>query len=381
MTPLGIPPRTMPNLNTFRILSLVWKRRAISRIEVAAELGLTKSTVTKITGQLLADGLVVEQPVGKTEGRGRPRVALQMNHTRGLVLGLEIRTDGWSSVLVRFDGTVARRAGETRAWDPRTLGADLEALVRSLAQDPPDGIPVMGVGLALPGIVDAQRGVLVRSNPLDVHRPLALKAWLEEALELPVTVENDAKCGCWGELAFSSAPVPGPFVFLLCEDRRHRTDDSDSGRVAAVGFGLVLGGKTWWGPDHSAGEFSSVLKESTDGRSFQFSLPDSQMVQVFDNPDHEDALVLELGRNLAMLVNFLNLKAVYVSWPASGRGEAARGQFERLIRANWLYSTPVDCVVAGPTGGADAVSWGAAGYFLEDLWGESSFEEAQPRWK
>jgi len=39
MTPLGLPPKTMPNLNTFRILSLVWKRRRISRIEAAADAG------------------------------------------------------------------------------------------------------------------------------------------------------------------------------------------------------------------------------------------------------------------------------------------------------------------------------------------------------
>lgn len=380
-TPLGLPPKTMPNLNTFRILSLVWKRRSISRIEVAAELGLTKSTVTKITGQLLADGLVIEAPVTKAEGRGRPRVALSLNQDKGLVLGLEIRTDGWSSVLIRFDGTVVRSDRGARTWDPRNLAQDWGDLLETLAASPPGGAPVLGVGLACPGIVDARSGVLIRSNPLDLQTPLALGLMLEERLGLPVTLENDANCGCWGELAFGASPLPGPFLFVLCEDRRHRTDEPGPHRVAAVGFGLVLGGKPWWGPDHSAGEFSSVLKGTAVDRSLQFNLSDQQMARVFEDPGTQAVLVEELGRNVAMLVNFLNLKAVYVAWPPSGDGEAVRREFLRLISSNWLYPTPVACAVSAPTGGAEAVAWGAAGYFLEVLWGDSSFEEAQPRWK
>lgn len=382
MTPLGLPPKTMPNLNTFRILSLVWKRRNISRIEAAAELGLTKSTITKITGQLLTDGLLIEAPVPKSEGRGRPRVALSLNRSRGLVLGLEIRTDGWTSVLVRFDGSVARRDSGTRNWSSESLVDDCGSLLEKLISTPPDGVPVLGIGLALPGIIDARSGILIRSNPLDLQSPLALGPLLEQRLGLPVTLENDANCGCWGELAFGASPLPGPFLFVLCEDRHHRTDEPGPHRVAAVGFGLVLGGgKPWWGPDHSAGEFSSVLKGSTVNRSFQFNLSDEAMARVFEDPAAHEVLVEELGRNVAMLVNFLNLKAVYVSWPGTGDALAVRRAFVRLISANWLYPAPVDCTVSAPTGGADAVAWGAAGYFLEALWGDSSFEEAQPRWK
>ena len=380
MTPLGLPPKTMPNLNTFRILSLVWKRKEISRIEVAAELGLTKSTVTKITSQLMADGLLTEGPTTKAEGRGRPRVALALNGARGLVLGLEVRTDGWASVLVRFDGTIARRDGARRGWHSQDFADDLAALLGQLTASSPDGVPILGIGIALPGIVDARSGVLVRSNPLDIQRPLDLKVELEAKVGLPVVLENDANCGCWGELAFGPSPEPGPFLFVLCEDRKHRVGGA-SDRVAAVGFGLVLGGKPWWGPDHSSGEFSSVLKSGTRGRSFQFDLPDDRMGRVFSDPEAEATLVEELGRNVAMLVNFLNLKAVRVAWPASGNPPGVLAAFDRLIAANWIYPTAVDCRVSPPTGGTDAVAWGAAGWFLEELWGDTSFDEAQPRWK
>ena len=381
MMPLGLPPKTMPHLNTFRILSLVWKRREISRIEVAAELGLTKSTVTKITSQMVVEGLLTEAATAKAEGRGRPRVALSLNRSKGVVLGLEVRTDGWSSVLVRFDGSVSRRESASRPWDPRTLADDLGSLLESLVTLPPDGVPVLGIGLALPGIVDPEAGVLVRSNPLDLQQPLGLKSLLEARLGLPVVLENDANCGCWGELCFGNAPGPGPFLFVLCEDRRHRSDRPGDEQVAAVGFGLVLGEKIWRGPDHSAGEFSSVLKAGTGGRSFQFDLPDSLMGRVFLDPSVEEALVEELGRNVAMLVNFLNLKAVYVAWPSTGNAVGVLASFRRLIGSNWIYPTPVDCLVSAPSGGSDAVAWGAAGWFLEELLGDTSFDGSQPRWK
>jgi len=372
--PLDLPPRTIPNLNTFRVLNLVWRRRSISRIEVAQELGLTKGTVTKITGPLLATGLLVEGPearpdAARAEARGRPRVALGLNPHRGLVLGLEVRTDGWSSVLLGLDGTVVlRRHGEGN-WNPGTLATDLAVLLSDLVAPGPYP-PVVGVGVALPGIVDPEEGVLLSSHPLGLSQPLALRESLEARLGLPVHVENDARCGCWGELAFG-APV-GPFVFVLCEQRRHRV--GDEGRVAAVGFGLVLSGRPWRGPDASAGEFSSALKDH--GGSYQFQLDDPTMARVFSDPSAEAQLVDELGRNLALIVNFLNLKAVYVAWPETGNPEAARRTFARLIEDHRPYQAP-PCPVLAPTGGTEAVAYGAAASFLEDLWGALD----SPRWK
>lgn len=368
--PLDLPPRTIPNLNTFRLLNLVWRRRAISRIELATELGLTKGTVTKLTTPLLASGLMIEGPEpSRTEARGRPRVALGLNPNRGLVLGLEVRTDGWSSVLLSLDGAVVvRRQGEG-TWNPETLADDLVRLVGGLVVPGPYP-PVVGVGLALPGIVDPEAGVLVSSNPLGRDQPLALRDDLESRLGLPVFVENDARCGCWGELAFGSPP--GPFVFVLCEQRRHRV--GDEGRVAAVGFGLVFEGRPWRGPEASAGEFSSVLKDR--GGSYQFQLDDQAMARVFSDPVAEQRLVEELGRNLALIVNFLNLKAVYVAWPEAGDSDAARRSFARLIEAHRPYQAP-PCQVLAPTGGTEAVAYGAAASFLEALWG--AFDS--PRWK
>lgn len=368
--PLDLPPRTIPNLNTFRVLNLVWRRRSISRIEVATELGLTKGTVTKVTSPLLASGLLVEGPeASRSEARGRPRVALGLNPGRGLVLGLEVRTDGWSSVLLRLDGSVVLRRRGEGTWNSDTLGEDLAQLLAELVTPGPYP-PVVGVGLALPGIVDPETGVLVSSNPLGRTEPLGLRDALEPRLGLPVLVENDARCGCWGELAFGSPP--GPFVFVLCEQRRHRVDDE--GRVAAVGFGLVFSGRPWTGPDASAGEFSSVLKDG--GGSYQFQLDDQAMARVFSDQAAEALLVEELGRNLALIVNFLNLKAVYVAWPETGNPGAARASFARLIEAHRPYRAP-PCPVFAPTGGPEAVAYGAAASFLEALWG--TFDS--PRWK
>lgn len=375
--PLGLPPRTMPNLNTYRILDLVWKRKSISRIEVAQILGLTKSTVTKIITPLLTDGLVLESPVDKVEGRGRPRIALQLNQERGSVLGLEVRTDGWTAVWVRLDGTPLWRKSGTGTWDSERIVDQISDLIHEWQSDRKGRPPLLGVGVSLPGIVDPELGLLVESNPLGIAMPMAIQAALEEKLSIPVTVENDARCGSWGELAFMSQGVREPFLFLLCEDRLHRA--GTEGRVAAVGFGLVLDGKVWRGPNHSAGEFSSVLKASIHQRDFQFNLPNERMVKVFEDPEVEAELVEDLGRNLALLVNFLNLKTVYVAWPPSGNGLLARQSFSQLIRSNWLYGGSVECRIAEPSGGPEAVAWGAAGFFLETLFG--SADDTQPRWK
>jgi len=375
---LSLPPKTMPNLNLYRVVNLIWKRGAISRIEVAEELGLTKSTVTKVVVQLLESALVLEDEVTKTAVRGRPRVALRLNPLKGQVLGLEIRTDGWTVVLTGFDGKVHERTVESRTWSSLTLVDDV-SLILSRWLGGPRTIPITAAGVSVPGIVDARRGILLRSNPLGIQEPLFLGPILEERFGRPFTVENDANCGCWGELAFGASPSSEPFLFVLCEDRRHRLADETLGRVPAVGFGLVLNGKPWWGPDHSAGEFSSVFKSPED--TLQFSLPPHETSRVFEQPQLEARMVNELARQVGLLVNFLNLKAVYVSWPSSGHAELVLEAIGNCIQQNWLYPAPVDCRVQRPTGGDDAVAWGAAGLTLERLWGESAFDDDQPRWK
>jgi predicted NBD/HSP70 family sugar kinase len=383
-----LPDKTIPNLNYFRILQMVWKRPGISRVELAGDLGLTKSTVTKIITALLAQGLLRETHATRSgnETAGRPRMVLELNPDFGAVIGLELRTDSWQGVVLNLRGELIATSGGQFRHDPEPVRAErlashialFLAALRDEAQA--RGLPVLGAGVALPGVVNPVDGILLRSNPLGVAGELPLGDDLTELLDFPVLLENDANCGCWGELAFNAAEVPQDFLFVLCESRLHRGFAAAGNLpVAAAGFGLVAGGELMWGPSWSVGEFSSVLKRTKVETMHQFALPNGLMPVAFEPGEVRDRLIDELARNIAMLVNFLNLRLVVISWP--GDPAPVLDALQRAIAENSLYEHPVECQLRTPAGGAQAVARGAGGFVLENLFRPQALDTRGPRWK
>ena len=74
------------DINVSRILRLIWQKNGISRIEIAAQLGLDKSTVTKIVSALLDVGIVHEFAHGITGPQGgRKPIYLEISEAFAVV--------------------------------------------------------------------------------------------------------------------------------------------------------------------------------------------------------------------------------------------------------------------------------------------------------
>jgi len=73
--------------------------------------------------------------------------------------------------------------------------------------------PASAVGLALPGIVDRERGLLVRSVNLPFLQSRPIREELANRIGLPVSLMSDADAATWGEYS-ACTPRPGAFVHL-----------------------------------------------------------------------------------------------------------------------------------------------------------------------
>jgi len=73
--------------------------------------------------------------------------------------------------------------------------------------------PASAVGLALPGIVDRERGLLVRSVNLPFLESRPIREELANRIGLPVSLMSDADAATWGEY-LACTPEPGAFVHL-----------------------------------------------------------------------------------------------------------------------------------------------------------------------
>ena len=355
-------------VNITRVLRTIYLRQGLSRVEISKILDLNKSTVSKIVSLLEETGIVETAAVGDAGPTGGRRpLQLRVHPNWGCIMGVEIQTEAYTVVGINLQGDVF--FSHTEPLDLRTIPL-VDAFTGIVRRFLPDleatGMPLLGIGVGLPGFVDPLRGVLCASKPLEQYEEIFFVRQAREQLNIsiPILVDNDANCGCWGELAFRHSERPRNFLFVLGELRKH-TIKMDDYRIMALGMGLVLNGQVHHGEDYSAGEFRSILYKSHQVN--QFSVTDEQARLFLQNREVDQMIVEELAAHLAFLVNVLNLRKVVIGGPMEILKEDIALAVRRLIRTNWAYPQEVRCEVATSRLGEQAVAYGAAGMYLEHL--------------
>jgi predicted NBD/HSP70 family sugar kinase len=224
------------------VLGAVSRGGPLTRAALAELTGLTKSTVSKLVGDLLDGGLLAETGPARAGERGRPGVEVVLSGARVASLGLEINVDYLAVRVLDLTGGVrfaARRERDNRGSRPKKVLAELQALAsEALTETHRFGLEVAGAVLAVSGPVGD--GVLFSAPNLgwqDVRAADLLR------LPIPVELDNEANLAALGELWFGD----GERDFLYV-----------SGEVG-IGAGLVVNGTLFSGARGLAGELGHVV--------------------------------------------------------------------------------------------------------------------------
>ncbi|HEX6971261.1 MAG TPA: ROK family transcriptional regulator, partial [Limnochordia bacterium] len=206
----------MRNINRSIVLDLIRRHGPISRGEIARRSRLAPSAVSNIVGELTCLGLVREARRAKPNG-GRPAALLELRPGSAHAVGVNVGLTNIVAVCTDLSGMpIARAVLATRPAD----GA--QAVLRRVRQSVQEAITaaglvpqrVAGVGVGIPGLVDTGRGLSVFSPNLG-WRDLPVRAPLEEALGLPIYVDNDVRAATLGESAFGAGQGAGHLVGLF----------------------------------------------------------------------------------------------------------------------------------------------------------------------
>jgi len=363
-------------INTSRILRAIWMHRRTSRVHVARNLGLDKSTVSTVVSELLRAGIVRETELGESGALGgRKPVYLTLNPTYGCVLGTEMRPESYTAVGVDLEGAILYSKFERiqcTGANFAELFSDVVARVR--AELDRNGLPLLGVGVGVSGVVDPQLGVIRYSIPLQMTEAFDFRATLASSYDLPLVVENDANACAWGELAFHRDKKLRDFLFVLVEFRDIRDRERFHERTG-VGMGVVLGGKVHYGSDCSAGEFRSIIR--TPDSKGQFSLSPEDAFRLEQDPAVLARFIRELSRNVALLVNTLDLDHVFLGGHIERYEQEIRPVLAEEIRFNWPYPpADIHCEIRFSSLGEKAVAYGAAGFVLHRLFADLDIVES-----
>ncbi|MEV4168446.1 ROK family transcriptional regulator [Nonomuraea sp. NPDC049709] len=227
------------------VLRFVREHAPCSRADIAASTGLNKATVSSLVADLIDRRLVRE--TGLTENRvGRPATMLVLDGSPYAAIGVEINVDTVSAVATDLAGErllTWRRSfsgGESVNQGVAGVGAIIRRVVSRMAKEERQ---VLGLAVAVPGLVDVQGTVRIAPN-LGWH-DADLGGDLAKALRdpgFPIQVDNDANLAALAEQRFGAHAGASDLVYLTGE----------------IGAGVILDGRLRRGGRGYSGEIGHV---------------------------------------------------------------------------------------------------------------------------
>lgn len=224
--------------NVSAVLRDLWRNAPLSKAMLAQRNGLTKATVSAICSDLASLGLICDSGQDRS-GLGRPGNLLELNPSARCVIGVEISTNYSAVVLTNFCGQVLWRHASLMAVGSSqdAVLAHVEALIaEAVDQAREKDIPLLGIGVGVPGIVDPGPASLISASALG-WKEVPLKQIWEERFHAPVIVENKARAAAMAEGISGSAQDAANFVYVSIG-----TDVRSSVEAAVVADGLPYRG-------------------------------------------------------------------------------------------------------------------------------------------
>lgn len=228
-------------INLSTVLRYLHSSDPLSRARLASLTGLNKTTVSSLVEELFQRGLIREVGLDNS-GSGRPAMLLDLDPGAGFIVGVALGVDFISAILADFVGEIRwRRLQEVDPAESqddmiqRTLGIVKEAIEVARSNH----ARLLGLGIATPGTVDVDEGVLIFSPNLQWHN-VAYRQIFQEESGLRVFVDNDANASALAEHLFGAARQAQNFISIFAG--------------VGVGAGLFLNGELYRGAGGFAGE-------------------------------------------------------------------------------------------------------------------------------
>jgi predicted NBD/HSP70 family sugar kinase len=225
------------------ILEALRRNGSLSRAELARAVGLTKSTVSTLIQELLGEQVLCEGALLAT-ALGRPGMSLEFRSDTTMALGVELAVENTSVILLDLNNQ-AQGQWEWVESPSTPLPERLQKLAAQVQTQVPGFERLLGIGLAVPGVVRQDRTLVYAPNFGPSWRDEHPAEALEGLLGLPVTIDNDANASAFGETFWGENHSPLLYIML----------------TTGLGTGLVVDGQVYRGRSGAAGELGHWLIE------------------------------------------------------------------------------------------------------------------------
>lgn len=192
----GAEPKRNNKIRTARFISL---RGTTSKTEISAGLKLSMPTTLQNVKALIDEGIVEETGEYESTG-GRKAKALSIRSDAGYAAGVDITNNHITMVMVnaKKEMIASERIRIPFENDTKYYSCLISRISDFIERQGIAPAKIAGIGFSLPGIVDREQCLLLRSHTLKVQnvsfRPVG------DALGSPYGIENDASSAAYAEL-------------------------------------------------------------------------------------------------------------------------------------------------------------------------------------
>ena len=222
-----------------QIIALCVNEGDYSIADLSKELNTSIPTITKLVGELIEEGFIVDMGKQGTNGGRRPSI-YGLNPSAGYFVGIDVRKDSIGIAVTDFKGQITDAVSDVQF----TL-LNSESSLRELCETVEDylgksNIPaekVRAYGINLTGRVNHETGYCF-TYFIGEDRPIG--AFMEDELEAPVFVENDSRAMTYGEYICGVAGNEKNMLFINVS--------------WGLGMGMIVDGKLSYGKSGYSGE-------------------------------------------------------------------------------------------------------------------------------
>ncbi len=194
------------------IIRKVRESGALSRVELARELGVAASTIGRHVDALVSDGYLMET-LEPTKEAGRPPTRLRPNNKSGCFLGVDFHASRLFATAVDFaQNTIHQKIYSHDAGDGvESMLALISKVLLEMQEEV--GMPVLAAGLAVPGRVDTHNGIGLQWTMCPGWKEVPLATHFSPIIHAPIFAENNIRTMALAERWFGE---PRGCQHLIC---------------------------------------------------------------------------------------------------------------------------------------------------------------------
>jgi len=213
-----------------------------TRVELSKITGLTKTSITNITSELLEAGVIYETGTVDSSA-GRKPTLLKISDNASYSIGVYISRDFVYTNIVNLKGNIINEY--THQFDfaeneDKFLSLICSNITNVLEASQINSEKILGVGIASIGPLDIVNGIILDPPNFRGLKSIPIVNAVEEKLNLKAFLDNDMNAAAIAEKLFGNARSISNFIYI--------------GVTNGLGAGIVINGNLFRGSNGFAGE-------------------------------------------------------------------------------------------------------------------------------